>query len=1140
MISRNKCHLLKLAAWSSVVMCFLAGSTHAWASKNVAVVTQNISTKAQAVVELAAVQLATHDHVSVVERQAIQQVLDEQQLALEGTAGGEEAITLGRLLKVDLFVVYLPSRDMARVVAFDTKLGIRLLDNDFKAGNAEADAEHIVEGVKRGLTKQDLLEVNGLAFISFHGFRNVDLASSWLPWMEQTRRQLEQCFVNTECMGVLERAQLRYVNQERMLPLAQVQARLMASSTNLMVQFSRGKQTDEVIITLIDSSPSQSEPRTFSAQLPRAGGMGEIDELVRKVQEHVTTSSALQRKSDLQSLGISVRQREAEKLRAEARRLSARKERLDAAVFSEAAYALNPEDQRHLPYLILTLDYYAEELLKPLHDDKPSSDAEHSARESKIKQAIAILDYRLDLIVTLHERCKHEEVWHLQMIANDGSFVPWHRSVSSLGKLLKQSQEANTDDIREHLSRFYEVWFGKLLAYQEQRLRSAEEVRQVIAHVYHQGRGYLRHISSARDLKPELFVEQYDQWAKTLNNRGWNQDKKQHVAAWKALLKLLDFHKYQRYEMSEAQLGLIIDRLQQAGKHPAKEIGERCRYLAASIHVERLAKKTPSRQELNGKVEQYVEELTKPILAKLSEPLPPPNQGDISQLGVLSLRMMPVRFDKRITTLAAELGGIASLHPDFDRKRQLCRKQFHFCLERDIFSPALFYGSIPSTISAADARQIPSEDFLQRVEFYREILPLLRMGQGKRSTPELEKVVKVLEDELRHDLKILKSRGADPPPDLAPHLANGKSVTPWTKLTRLEGKQGLPQQWNDPEWPRILGFGHDEKWVYYLLQHPRADQAAKVAVSLYRVRLDNPKEVRRVAQHANVGRYADLTSRQREYYGTIQSELSDGTINRVSVDKKHLYWNRIAQGIWVFPLDGSECFTLDEQAGLPSNYIHAITPANGKLYAWLGRPRKESLLVEVTPATREVSVLASSERVEAQHALDNRKPTVTKLMFFDPPKNRLVFWFRKQIWAWDLSTDTPRKLLEIKWKHEHWLRNVIPMPHRRTVLINRSKDYLLLDLNDDSVQEIPLPGTSPYGLGSPALLLEDEVWLRSPWAIYDLNSHTQHELQSPLRGQILAAYPWAQWCELAGDGSQCLIWDHFHLWLAQLDVGREE
>jgi len=912
---------------------------------------------------------------------------------------------------------------------------------------------------------------------------------------------------------------------------------LLASAANLVVQFSRSKLPDSATVTLLVSLPGQSEPKTFSTVVPRVKSSDELGKLTLEVSRAVATDGKWQRRSQPTPSELQVRQREAGRLRSEARRLLARDEWFDAAVFSEATFALEPKNLRDLAYLAYTLDYYAKDLLESLNNSKPTTPDEQDAAEARVLKAIEILDYRLDLITQLHERRKYEADWHMLMIKHDGQFPPWHLAVYELGKLLKQPANTSVQPAKKHLQRFYDVWFGTILRYKQQHVRSADEARRVIFETYHQGRAYLRYIALSQGKWPELSLEQYDGWAKVLRERGWNRDTPDNIAALNALLRLLEFHKYERYDMSDDQIQMIIQRLEKLAEHSSQEIAHRSRFQAASIHIDRLAKNRPSSADLNAKVDQFIEELTAPIMVKLSADFPPPTADDIQPSGCWSEAMMTVRFDRRITRLAAELGVVSSLPPDFDLKRTACRARFDECMELDIFSPALFYRSLPPHVfSRSNHSAIGPENLPQRITFYQEVLSQLQRGQGKRSTPEFEKVILALESELQDDRSTLAKLEAN---------AHGASalesklgiVTPWSQLTLLAGKPGLPEKWNDPSWPRILGFSHDERNVYYLLQHSRSANTSESSVSVYRIPLAEPSNSIRLNSATVKGRYVDLTDEQEEHYDKIASAHGEASPNPIAMDKNFLYWNRIARGVLVIPWDGSKPFTLDERSGLPSNFIQTIAPGNGKLYAWVGRPRKESILVEVTPTTRAVRILASSERVEATNELDNRKPTTTKLMYYDAPRNRLVFWFRKQIWAWDLQTDKPSKILDIPLEKDHWLRNVIPLPYRDALLINRSMDFWLLDLSNDNWEEFPLLGASSYGLSYPTLLLDQKVWLRGTWSIYDLASHTRHELRLPLRDQLPPPMHWAPWCEVVGGGNQCLIWDQYHLWLAKLNNG---
>ena len=97
----------------------------------IALVSSDHSDSIRNVLTLAEVRLSELPGVQLLERQAIDKVLAEQKLSLSGVVAAEQALTLGKLLSVDLFAVLEAGTDPKAVgglVIFDARTGVRLWD----------------------------------------------------------------------------------------------------------------------------------------------------------------------------------------------------------------------------------------------------------------------------------------------------------------------------------------------------------------------------------------------------------------------------------------------------------------------------------------------------------------------------------------------------------------------------------------------------------------------------------------------------------------------------------------------------------------------------------------------------------------------------------------------------------------------------------------------------------------------------------------------------------------------------------------------------------------------------------------------------------------------------------------------------
>jgi len=1114
----DKQSVLLLAA----VCCLFCSPVTATAESRVALVALSEQDTMRLAIELATVELAQRPGFVVLERQEIRRVLREQDLALRSGASGEQAIALGRLLSVDVFAVCSLSQNEKRIqlVVYETATGVRLIDRDIEATAVEKTAAELSANIDQAIKKRESFHSAGLHLISFHGHRNVDLPISNNAWVQRVLRRLQQEFTASEQLAVLERSRLRFVNEERMLPTVHQQARLMAASTYLLFQFSRSDNSRGAMLTLVLYDPSSTEPKTFSEFIPFDSPEEQLARLIGKVEQAITQSAS---STDIQRLlksDKSRNNREVNRLRQEARRLYSMGEWERSAAFCEAVFALQPENHRDLDYLIFVLDYFAKAILKSTAEKIKQPNNNLAAVQTDWLKAIHLLEYRLHLIELLHARRKNEPGWHMLICKHNSNFPPWHVSLSEFKNLDAERMPLVVEPLRAYCRRFHRVWFEQIMQYAQEHVEDANEAYHFITEKYHQGRSYLKLISDPPEQWPSLFFEQYDSWRGVLRKNGWDSDAPSHVKVMLALNKLLDVHEYDLRVLSNKHLVGLKQRFEALSQHPSDQISFPARLQVARMDIHLLSNQTQNWQERNDAIARYIDRLTKQALAQLAEEFPPPSADDIRPFSYYTLA--GVDYDHRILRWTFYLQGVASLHSDYTRRREKYGQLFEQCMELNIFSPRLFFNSLPPHVyNRHNHSAIGPDNLPARIAAYEKTLPRLRAGIGKRATLQLDKVIQSLQVELEKDRSLLARFQGTP-----------IAVAPWTNLRMLAGRAGFPEKYDNSSRVRVLGFAHRAGDVYHLLKQP-SSSLNEFEVSAFRVDLADPEKIVRLNHAAVRGNFSDLPKEQRKYYDTLRSTISDTNYNRVVVDENNLYWNRISHGILVMPLDGSEPFHFDEQTGLPSNFVQCIVAAQGKVFAWVGRPQKERILVAIHPKTKKIQTLASSERATQQNQLDNRGARVVELIYFDSPKNRVLFLIGQSIWSWNLTTKDMKELLRIPWKPGYGLFRIISIPHRNALLVNRRLDYLLLDLSQDTWQTIPLDDELTASLGNPATLLNNQVWIRNPWGRYNLSDQTFLEMQLPLADQAPPTW-WHPLCEVLNGEKQCLIWDEFHLWLAEL------
>ncbi len=137
------------------VLATFAGLASAQADVRVALIGADLSAAGQAAVELAEAELSARAGLTLLDRVAIGNVLREQNLAAEGFARPDDAIRLGQLLAVDVFIhaEAISGEEALGVAAFETVQGIRLLDRTIAGAEPDALARALAAAVDEVFAK---------------------------------------------------------------------------------------------------------------------------------------------------------------------------------------------------------------------------------------------------------------------------------------------------------------------------------------------------------------------------------------------------------------------------------------------------------------------------------------------------------------------------------------------------------------------------------------------------------------------------------------------------------------------------------------------------------------------------------------------------------------------------------------------------------------------------------------------------------------------------------------------------------------------------------------------------------------------------------------------------------------------------
>ncbi len=221
----------------------------------VALVSQEKGDALRAVLALAEARLGQTPGVALVERQTIDRVLAEQKLSLSGLVATEQALTLGKLLAVDLFAVLEAGpnkKEAAGLVIFDAGTGVRFWDASLPLEGIDRSVAAIEEAVRSAQQKRRT--VAKLRPVCLLAVRNADLPRGLDAFCDSVGAVLERRLLASPTLAVLERRRLEQVNKERNLPVDSPLRQMLASVVTVDLEISSrpGGKGLRAVATLTD------------------------------------------------------------------------------------------------------------------------------------------------------------------------------------------------------------------------------------------------------------------------------------------------------------------------------------------------------------------------------------------------------------------------------------------------------------------------------------------------------------------------------------------------------------------------------------------------------------------------------------------------------------------------------------------------------------------------------------------------------------------------------------------------------------------------------------------------------------------------------------------------------------------------
>lgn len=1070
-----------------------------------------------AAMELATASLSQQKGFVLLERARIGEVLREQSIAAFQDDGYQDLLRVGQLLRADIFVTLAKGSDttVQRCIAFDVATGCRLIDVTLPAEQSPVLAESVTRATKEAISQHRLLSESNTRLIAFHGWRNVDLPSSYEPKFMAIRAQLEQQVSSAPGLVVLERARLRVVNDENRLPTSEFHARLLGSAIYIIPQFSLTSDKQGIDLTLVLRSTADEEETTLKQEFKPGHEMDAINALVEALR---TTVISL----DLDNPLISSKQanqqqsrRESVRLHAEAKRLQQSRDWSDAIAFYEASYAVDPNQVENLRCLIGLLDNRAHALRDPIRELSREQKGRTDALLTLWRGAFDLLEYRLDLIVLQHGKRKHEERWSGKVVSGrgGGGWPPWHESADLL-RLIDRKRLPDVHRMaKQYCDRYLSVLYGEIAEYARKECKTNQALYTAIE-MSHPRCNHL--VADVSGRWPDLVFEEFDRWEAVMLSDRWQKTRQNNATPANRLLDLIEFKDYEHNAIDDNYAEAVRKRVQRvANNFPLVEI--RAKLRLAELDMQYFGLEQPEQ------IEKQVLPILEKAFTQATRPLPenpprshsrfPGNNG-------------PEPLDERRRFDLHLLKQAVSLLPD---REQASRALFERLIAAGVFAPDLMRTYLPKEYNQS-VNVIP-EALRTWLLACRNAREQLQKHRKQFTATDFDAAVEYL------DWRVTQIQSG-----LAKHENIG--IRFWSELHLIEGMPKWPECYKEREELRLVGRHLRGRNLYYILSLRSAKDSQGVSRRNWQVKrlaLESPFTPTLVATLRDVPRLRDLPPELREAREAQSESPAPHALCQLAADDKNLYAVHSGFGIVVLPLQGGEPWTLDEGTGLPSNFVHSVAEAEGKLYAWVGRPKKEMLLVSFDPASRAVDVLISSQRVDKKHSFSELQPDVVSFLYHDEPRQRLLFFAHRKLWQYDLSTKAVVPWVELTRSntvgHPDCLLSVDSIrvaDSNQELMVNRGRAFWIIDLATGTHRRVPDEGSfKQYPNGNPCAWRGDYLWLDSWWQAYDPATNTCVPLEEPFP---VPEYWYNGWrtCEIDSQSRYAVVSGIHHLWIAEL------
>jgi hypothetical protein len=888
--------------------------------------------------------------VEVLERSAINRVLAEHKLTLSGFVAADQAVSVGKLLAVDLFAVLdagANAKEIGGLVIFDAHTGVLLWDAALPGDNLDAAVRGMVEAVSAAQRKHRTPKK--LRPVCVLTVRNVDLPRDMDAFCDSVGLLLERQLAASPDLAVLERRRLHQVNRERDLPTNSPLRQLLASVITLELEVGRSSDKDRLRATVLLSDGQGKSLGKSTVAVSKRDAVALSAALLR------ATAQALDAKL---SPAEPERKREAARFLREADFYWGHKDPLRALPAVESSFALSPDDPSLRVAVAYGLLFAANEVLDP-GEKRGVGSFVHKADPSTLERSLAL--------------------------AHDGS--ERLLEVESLPASIRLTPAGNVHKM------FAEAQLHNYLVHHVDGLTDgvAPEARTAIEDIHATQRrlyGIRMQRIEAAVHDPSTFEEYTNQFNHSfffiLNNRlpaeKWVQTQEE-LRRWVALARkfpdarsansrtlfayILMQYRYPP-RLNEQQAARLLKLWTEIGEqaNPILAVYSRLGILATEVSFAKLSD-SQSREKIHAYRLFVQEQLEK---------------ADRS----------PDPF--RLTLYLAAYDSIDQLRNRPGYGEEL-KELNEFMLKRK---------ELASTIAGLTAfhfhsRRTP-EGYRYAYDVLRRALLIVDGKEGRllsyATTPAL----------LRHETDILRRDYRSRQAEIAqadPAAVSGLLVSLPKAQTLIDvypNKEGLIWFYQP-----VVDAGTVNVAAIEMSGSPPRSFALLVRLSTGK---DGKWESRKVEVPFRNQPWLQSGNKQLRmngpYFGTAACVYQD-----------RYYLGTRGLGIFVFPFDGGEVERITTADGLPSDFVQGLDCFDGKLYAYLGEPdtldSKDSYFIAWDIHARQCEVLASSRRKEKRSPFDDNKPLLSTFFRADPKRKQILFAAHAQhplngLWSFDVKT----------------------------------------------------------------------------------------------------------------------------------------